>query len=345
MRWSSFAIVGGLAASASAKFDMSGAVVDTVIPNGQTPQGCQTSQDGQFQVHVEPMGGQTKSRRSLQKRACGGGSTLVMALKDGVLTDAKKRTGYIASNYQFQFDGPPQAGALYTGGFSVCGNGSLALGGSSVFYRCLSGNFYNLYDRSWAAQCSPVTIEAMPCDASENQPSTPTGNVVGTSMMATTMVTVLSDGQPQVVPTSVPIPMCQIGDGQVQAHTTPCAEASQSSQAPEKAPVSQIGDGQPQAPMPSEAPVSEGGDGQIVAPPESAPAAPQSPSAPAPSSSQEAATGAPSQSGVAAPTGQPQAPPSNPTATQQPVTAGSDKMMPGLSVGLAMAVAAVALCL
>ncbi|KAF6820399.1 covalently-linked cell wall protein [Colletotrichum plurivorum] len=39
-----------------------------------------------------------------------------------------------------------------------------------------------------------------------------------------TVVTVIEDGQPQVVPTTVPIPICQIGDGQIQGHTTPCGE-------------------------------------------------------------------------------------------------------------------------
>ena len=57
---------------------------------------------------------------------------------------------YIAANYQFQFDAPPQAGAIYTTGFSLCSNNSLALGGSAIFYQCLSGSFYNLYDRDWA---------------------------------------------------------------------------------------------------------------------------------------------------------------------------------------------------
>jgi len=90
--------------------------------------------------------------------ACKTNSTLQMTLEDGVLKDARGWTGYIASNFQFQFDDPPQAGALYTSGFSVCTNGSLALGGSNVFYQCLSGDFYNLYNENWAAQCSPVTI-------------------------------------------------------------------------------------------------------------------------------------------------------------------------------------------
>lgn len=93
--------------------------------------------------------------------ACRSEGTLELTLIDGVLKDAQGRTGYIASNFQFQFDAPPQAGAIYTSGFSVCSNGSLALGGSNIFYQCLSGNFYNLYDRYWAAQCSPVTLETL----------------------------------------------------------------------------------------------------------------------------------------------------------------------------------------
>ncbi|MCJ1469619.1 hypothetical protein MMC07_008254 [Pseudocyphellaria aurata] len=87
--------------------------------------------------------------------------SLAITLEDGVLKDQSGRTGYIAANYQLQFDGPPQAGAIITAGFSVCNNGSLALGGSAVFYQCLSGTFYNLYDRSWAAQCSPIIINTL----------------------------------------------------------------------------------------------------------------------------------------------------------------------------------------
>ncbi|KXL43929.1 hypothetical protein M433DRAFT_151342 [Acidomyces richmondensis BFW] len=93
--------------------------------------------------------------------ACQTSNTLAMTLANGVLKDSHGRTGYIASNYQFQFDDPPQAGAIYTAGFSVCGNGSLALGGSTVFYQCLSGDFYNLYNEDWAPQCSPITINAV----------------------------------------------------------------------------------------------------------------------------------------------------------------------------------------
>lgn len=74
-------------------------------------------------------------------------------MKGGALTDPQGRTGYIASNYQFQFDDPPQAGAIYTAGFSVCRNHYLALGGSTDWYKCLSGSFYNLYFENIGSEC------------------------------------------------------------------------------------------------------------------------------------------------------------------------------------------------
>lgn len=96
-------------------------------------------------------------------QACRSNGVLEIKLNNGVLTDSQNRIGYIASNSQFQFDGPPQAGAIYTAGWSLCSNGSLALGGSTTFYQCLSGNFYNLYYRNVlnAGQCTPIQIEAV----------------------------------------------------------------------------------------------------------------------------------------------------------------------------------------
>ena len=144
-----------------------------------------------------------------------------MQLADGVLTDDQGRTGYIASNYQFQFDNPPQAGALVTAGFSACANGSLALGDSATFWQCASGTFYNLYDRWSAEQCSPVDIVMLPCggDGGKAPPddTQSAGNagqtVVGSEVVTTTVVMPLSDGQPQVITTTTLIHICQIGDG------------------------------------------------------------------------------------------------------------------------------------
>ncbi|KAF1810324.1 hypothetical protein P152DRAFT_460428 [Eremomyces bilateralis CBS 781.70] len=115
--------------------------------------------DGQIQAPRSP---NLLSRRQLtprpQFRAGASADSLKMTLENGVLKDEFGRTGYIASNYQFQFDDPPQDGSIFTGGFSVCNDGTLALGGSTEFYRCISGDFSNLYDRWWADQCSPVAF-------------------------------------------------------------------------------------------------------------------------------------------------------------------------------------------
>lgn len=160
-------------------------------------------------------------------------TTLVMSLKGGVLTDAKQRTGYIAANAQFQFDSPPQTGAIYTSGWSVCGNGSLAIGGQAYFYQCLSGSFYNLYDASTGPQCSPVTINiiagggssAPASVASDGQPTArpvasqiSDGQVTASPVKSTSAICQYSDGQPQV--TNCPLPVSQISDGQVSLHHT-----------------------------------------------------------------------------------------------------------------------------
>jgi hypothetical protein len=276
----------GFAASAYAA-----PAIGNISPKGGAPDGCSTSYDGKFEVSIFKV----SEKRSLEKRACSGEGALVLTLADGILKDSKDRTGYVASNYQFQFDGPPQAGAIYTDGFSTCSNGSLALGSSTTFYQCLSGDFYNLYDRHWAAQCEPVDIVAMACDGGSGSGSgsggdvtqVPDGQVVGSSMVVTTIVTVLSDGQPQAVPTTIAIPLCQIGDGQVQGHTTPCAQLPPVTQitdgqiqvpptAPPAPPVSQISDGQPQAPTTTVKvpPITQISDGQPQAPTSTAPPAP-----------------------------------------------------------------------
>ncbi|KAF7549236.1 hypothetical protein G7Z17_g6510 [Cylindrodendrum hubeiense] len=201
------------------------AVTEDISPKGSAPEGCDTTYDGTFEVTVIKA---SESKRDLE---------------DGVLKDAKDRTGYIASNYQFQFDGPPQAGAKFTSGFSACSNQSLALGSSTVFYQCLSGDFYNLYDRNWAEQCEPVEIVMMACGASSG--SKVAKKIVG-SIIATTVVTVVSDGTTKEVATTIEVPMCQIGDGQVQVRTTPCDDMKLP--VITAAPVSQIADGQIQVP-------------------------------------------------------------------------------------------------
>ncbi|RYO75362.1 hypothetical protein DL766_005295 [Monosporascus sp. MC13-8B] len=245
-------------------------VTDVVTPTGSAPAGCTGSFEGSFEITVT----QPKVKRgmNLERRAeCGRNGVLVLTLAEGSVFDAQDRTGYIASNFQFQFDGPPQAGAIFTGGFSLCENNILALGDSTTFYQCLSGDFYNLYDRDWAEQCEPVSIVAIPCGKLGAVVSDiGDGQIVATSIVETTVITALSDGQPQVITTSVDIPLCQIGDGQVQIQTTPCASITA-------------------YPTPSYVPVSESSDGQVInpTPPTALPPAPTTSAPPPPETTPE----------------------------------------------------------
>ncbi|SCU87540.1 LADA_0E04610g1_1 [Lachancea dasiensis] len=94
--------------------------------------------------------------------SCKADGSLSMTLEKSVLKDSKGRIGSIVANRQFQFDGPPpQAGAIYAAGWSITPEGNLAVGEHDVFYQCLSGTFYNLYDESIGAQCSPVHLEVI----------------------------------------------------------------------------------------------------------------------------------------------------------------------------------------
>jgi len=251
-------------------------VTSAISPKATDPAGCSSSYSGTFEIQVVNV--TSSAKRDVQKRQ---DTALVISLADGVLTDAKGRTGYIAANNQFQFDGPPQTGAIYTSGWSVCSNGSLALGDSSIFYQCLSGTFYNLYDESRGAQCSQVYIDVISAGSSSAAASQTSDGQITASAVASqetdgqitasavsSPVCEYTDGQPQVTGCS---PVTQISDGQVQATTGSSAAAVsqisdgqiQATTAASAAPVSQISDGQIQAT--TAAPVSQISDGQIQA--------------------------------------------------------------------------------
>ncbi|KAI0382317.1 hypothetical protein F5Y04DRAFT_253487 [Hypomontagnella monticulosa] len=265
-------------------------VTDKLTPTGAAPAGCTGSADGKFQLAVAEITSKKRELSQIQKRAdCGPDGNLVITLSDGSTFDAQGRTGYIASNYQFQFDAPAQAGAIYNSGFSLCANNVLALGANTTFYRCLSGTFFNLYDRNWAPQCSPISLIAVPCGADAPASQIPDGQVVGTSVVQTTIITALPDGQPQVVTTVVPVPICQIGDGQVQQGSTPCASIT-AKPTSTYVPVSEHTDGQVQVTPPGSAPAPPATPTpESPAPP--APSAPSAPSAPAPSAPAPSAPG------------------------------------------------------
>merc|ERR1712093_287458 len=238
-----------LAALASVAFALPQGGPSNKAPDTPSPAGCQQSYDGEFQITI--VNGSSTAMAKRQTSTCGQANLLTAKLADGVLTDAQGRIGSIVANYQFQFDGPPpQAGALYTAGFSVCQNGTLAIGGSAVFYACKSGEFSNLYDRAWAAQCEPVFLNVLPCGSSGGAGQQPDGQPTFTS--AAPPVSQIGDGQPQAT-TAVNPPITQIGDGQIQV--------------PTGVPVSQIGDGQVQVPTSAPAtPVTQISDGQVQVP-------------------------------------------------------------------------------
>ncbi|KAM0144851.1 hypothetical protein ACHAP3_000887 [Botrytis cinerea] len=263
----SLVVVAGLASVASAQ------VTALITPTASAPDGCATSYSGAFQISTVNVSSVAKRQ---QKRAdCS--SSLAVTLSDGILKDQQDRTGYIASNTQFQFDGPPQTGAIYTGGWSVCSNGSLALGGSSVFYHSAAGS--GVIGQSTDGQATATAIASLSSAAisqiSDGQPQGATsaatisqisdGQVQAPTSAAGAPITQISDGQVQgatsVAPSPTGAPISQIPDGQIQGATSAAAISS--------AVVSQIPDGQIQAPTSAAAPsavVSQIPDGQIQAP-------------------------------------------------------------------------------
>ncbi|KAM7199988.1 hypothetical protein V8F33_004162 [Rhypophila sp. PSN 637] len=222
-------------------------VTSIITPAYDAPASCSPSLDGQFQIIIVDLATIDKMKRDATGMysahgVCQQTGEFIGQLTNGILTDAQNRTGYIASNFQLQFDAPPQAGAIYTGGFSHCANGTLALGATTVFYQCRSGGFYNLYDRWWAEQCSAINILMRQCD--DQGQIGPNDHSVGSVMITTTMVVPLADGQPQVITTTIADPICEIDDGQLQGQTTPCAAIAGLAKTWTMAPASEFSDGQ-----------------------------------------------------------------------------------------------------
>jgi len=234
-------------------------VTAVLTPTAAAPSGCATSYPGTFEITALNITKRDISERDIEKRAA-----LTITLAGGKLTDSEGRTGYIAANHQFQFDGPPQTGAIYTAGWSACADGSLALGGSTTFYTCASGNpdggedgsFYNIYDDQAFDICSPAELKIIGGSSAAGQQ--PDGQPTASP------VSQITDGQVQQ-PTGTP-PISQISDGQIQQPTgLPISQLSDGQpQAPSGLPISQISDGQPQAP--SGLPISQISDGQPQAP-------------------------------------------------------------------------------
>ena len=102
------------------------------LPQTYSGSDCEDSRDGSFAISVVNVTGSSSNKRGVERRQLAG--ILTLTLEGGVLKDQAGRDGYIAANHQFQFDQPIQAGALESGGFEICSNNTLALGGSAIWY-------------------------------------------------------------------------------------------------------------------------------------------------------------------------------------------------------------------
>jgi len=78
-------------------FALAASTLAKPTPQSSTPDGCQDSRDGSFQVSVTNVT-QQPSKRSIERRQQSG--ILTLTLEDGNLKDQAGRTGYIASNHQ-----------------------------------------------------------------------------------------------------------------------------------------------------------------------------------------------------------------------------------------------------
>ncbi|KAK3078418.1 hypothetical protein LTS18_007562, partial [Coniosporium uncinatum] len=189
-------LLGSLALFSTASQGLPQGVTWDISPPGQAPPGCKPDYDGTFSISVA---GVDEGVDPIFKRDASDAQPLKLALRSGHLFDQNGRTGYIASNHQYQHDAPPQSGAIYTSGWSICGNNSLALGSDTVFYQCLSGTFYNLYDESIGGQCSPVNIVARPSAISGKQSSTTTYSPQQGEAVASNVAAILGTVAPSEV--------------------------------------------------------------------------------------------------------------------------------------------------
>lgn len=151
-------------------------VTEIIRPPGASPPGCVDSYPGPFSIQ------DVDHTTSGTETECFQPGTLKVILNKGLLVDHLGRIGSIVANRQFQFDGPPaQAGAIYTGGWSLCPDNLIALGPQKLFYACPSGdcklpeNFKtggaagggyidtcavdNIYDSMIAYHCRPIFLK------------------------------------------------------------------------------------------------------------------------------------------------------------------------------------------
>ncbi|SCU96161.1 LAFA_0G04654g1_1 [Lachancea sp. 'fantastica'] len=146
--------------STSSSASTSSAAAASQVSDGQIQQSSSVNETTTLSSNSAAATASSSAESDIKVVSCKNSGTLEMNLHDGILKDAKGRVGSIVANRQFQFDGPPpQAGAIYAAGWSITPDGNLAIGDNDVFYQCLSGSFYNLYDESIGSQCAAVHLE------------------------------------------------------------------------------------------------------------------------------------------------------------------------------------------
>ena len=69
------------------------------------------------------------------------------SLIDGILIDPEGNMGVISSSEQLEFDAVAQTGASYNSSFTVCENGSVALGNIAIWYLCPSDGAVGIFIR------------------------------------------------------------------------------------------------------------------------------------------------------------------------------------------------------
>ena len=127
-----------------------------LTPSATPPAGCQETFDGK--ISLEAINATTTNNRDLGAIECGGKSCS-FTLKNGVLKNNDGETEYVDLDYELSFyKNPLNHDALYTGGFSICANRTLMLGGSALWWRCPGDYLY------WIQQgdgCYPELLNAV----------------------------------------------------------------------------------------------------------------------------------------------------------------------------------------
>jgi len=163
---------------------------------------------------------------TISKRVAECTQTPVVTLKNGILIDQDNRQGEVVINHQFQFDKPLQT-AIYQTGFCINQNNTLSIGGSAIFYSCISGTFSNLYNANIGSVCSQVYLDTVECVGGiASGTSSPSGSSATSSASSSTQSASSASSTPvATTPTTTPATIPATTPSSTPA-TTPATSAS-----------------------------------------------------------------------------------------------------------------------